>query len=53
VKAAVENQQPRVHLVRWRLDPGNVAPMTGLEKDMGRHAATGLNRSTGTFPRVK
>jgi hypothetical protein len=38
-KAAGDNRQQRVNLSRCPLDPGYVAPMADLERDVGRQAA--------------
>jgi len=31
--------QLRVNITHWTIHPGDVAPITGLERDAGRHAA--------------
>ena len=33
-------RQQRVNLTHWTLDPGDVAPTAGLERDVGQQAAT-------------
>jgi hypothetical protein len=39
---AGDDRQQWINLTHWTLDPGNVAPMAGLERDLGQQAALAL-----------